>query len=536
MASPPPVLIVGAGPVGMVVAAELLQRDVPVRIIDADRSHSNHSRATSIWPRILELLDRIDVTDELMCLGHRIDQVRYYSAGRHLGAARLDRIRDTAYPFGIALPQSITEDVLERRVTDLGGKVERGVRLTGLTQDGDRVHALAETADGGGAEIEASWLVGADGAHSTARRLLDVGFTGPELSLDFAIGDARIDGGLPEHMAGYCWSPAGAMALAALGDQVFRIAVRVAEQQRQSDYSARYFEEVLRARGPRGRFRVDGVRFSTTFNATIRTAQRYRVGRAFLVGDAAHVMSPAGGQGMNTGIQDAVNLAWKLAGAVDGSLPEALLDSYHDERSRSVQVVAAGTARQAALGGLTRRRDVIRRDLGVRLGAWSRRLAHEVAPTLGQLSVSYAQPDRRTGGKAAPEPRRNAVRLGPGDRLPAVIGRQRVGWPALPADRFTVLLWQPGQMAAEHRAAIEAARPAGTELLAVDSSSAPALTAALGSRAVVLLVRPDGHLAALLEPTRAALELPAAHARATHGPPAPAPSPHRTDQQERQGE
>ncbi|HTJ66754.1 MAG TPA: FAD-dependent monooxygenase [Actinospica sp.] len=466
----PPVLIVGAGPVGMVVAAELLQRDIPIRIIDADRGHADHSRATSLWPRILELLDRIAVTDELICLAHRLDRVRYHSAGRHLGTVRLDALRGTPYPFGLALPQSVTEDVLERRLTELDGKIERGVRLTGLRPDGDRVFAEVETGDGGGAGIEASWVVGADGAHSSVRSLLDVGFTGPEPSLDFAIGDARISGGLPQHMAGYCWSPAGALTLAALGDDVFRIAVQVTPDQKRTQYPAEYFEEVLHARGPRGRFSVGTVRFSTTFNAAIRTAEQYRVGRCFLVGDAAHVMSPIGGQGMNTGIQDAVNLGWKLAGVLDGTLPESVLDTYEAERG-----------------------DILRRDVGIRIGALTGRLRKETALTLAQLSTTYA--DQET---AVDRP------LRPGDRVPAVIGREKGGWLGLPVDRFTVLLWEPERIAASDRDAIESALPEGVCCLTATAVQAPALVGGLGRAPVVALIRPDGHLTAVLDPARAA--------------------------------
>ncbi|MFF7976064.1 FAD-dependent monooxygenase [Streptomyces sp. NPDC007905] len=486
MASRLPVLVVGAGPVGMVVASELLQQQVPVRIIDADRAHSNHSRATSLWPRILEILGRTGVSDELICLGHRVDRVHYYSAGRHLGAARLDRLENTPYPFGLALPQSVTEDVLERRLTELGGKVERGLRLTGLLQDGDTVQARVTLPDGCTEDIEAAWVVGADGSHSAVRDLLGIAFDGPSLRLDFAIGDATIDGRTPEHMVGYCWSPAGNLALAALGERAFRVAVRITEQERQQRYGTEYFERVLHERGPRGSFTVSDVRFSTTFTAAIRSAARYRVGRCFLAGDAAHVMSPAGGQGMNTGIQDGVNLAWKLAGVMTGRFPDALLDSYESERRRAATSVAQGTARQAALGNLTRRGDVLRRDLNIRLGSLTGRLRREVAPTLGQLNVSYSP----LGVSSA------AGRIAPGDRVPALPGRDLPGWAELDVARFTVLAWESDAPPAEE------AVPAGLHRVATRAADAPQLAKALGDTPVLALIRPDGHLAALVDPAR----------------------------------
>jgi hypothetical protein len=321
-------------------------------------------------------------------------------------------------------------------------------------------------------------------------------------------------------MAGYCWSPAGALALAALGDDVFRIAVRVTPDQKRKSYPAEYFEQVLHARGPRGRYSVGTVRFSTTFNATIRTARQYRVGRCFLVGDAAHVMSPAGGQGMNTGIQDAVNLGWKLAGVLDGTLPEAILDSYQAERAPAVVKVASGTARQAALGGLTKRGDVLRRDIGIRIGALTGRLRNETAPTLAQLSTTYAARE-----SAADRP------LRPGDRVPALIGREKSGWVELPVDRFTVLLWEAQRFAATDRDAIESALPEGVCRLTAAAAQTPALAEALGRDPVLALIRPDGHLAALLEPSRAAALLHQTYRDAVEGRPADSAQEH-----ERQGE
>ena len=212
-----PVLVVGAGPVGLVVACELLQRDIPVRLVDAGRGHSAHSRANVVWPRNLELLDRIGVTGDLLDIGHRLAGTAFYSRGRRLATAWMSRLPDSPYPFALTLPQHDTERVLRRRFADLGGTLEEGVRLTALGNTPGGPAVKLEHEGGRVEELEPGWLIGADGAHSTVRKELGIAYDGPPVDVSFAITDARLTTTLSEDLSHYCYAPSGAMVLGPMG-------------------------------------------------------------------------------------------------------------------------------------------------------------------------------------------------------------------------------------------------------------------------------------------------------------------------------
>ncbi|MCD9143682.1 FAD-dependent monooxygenase [Streptomyces albireticuli] len=541
-----PVLVVGAGPVGLVVACELLQQGVPVRVVDANRNHSLHSRAISVWPRVLEVLRRIDVADTLVERGHRVSGVGYYSSGRLLGTARLDRLPDTPYPFGLMLAQSRTEEVLEKRLAELGGTVERGVRLTGLAQRPDHCAVTLEHEDGATEETEVPWLVGADGAHSTTRKLLGIPFEGDQPDVSFAIADAHVDGDLSDRLLGYCYSPGGSLALGPLGDGVFRLAVSVPHPEDDTPPPLALFQEVLDARAP-GHGVVRGLKWSTTFRVRVRTAARFSAGRCFLAGDAAHVMSPAGGQGMNTGLQDAVNLGWKLAGVARGRLDPAALDSYDAERREAAHRVTATTGRQTRWGFASRRAQIAARDLTLRGADRAGLVQRALAPIVAQTDTHYGP---------APTPTELASELArgtgarPGVRVPVLLGAVGVagsateagagdgegasldrdftsevlpdsrftdgGWVAAERDAFTVLLrWDPAD-SAERRSEAYARMRAGAppETRWTDLSAAPdgVLTRLLGPGPVAAVVRPDGHLFRRVRPEEVPAALRAARA------------------------
>lgn len=538
-----PVLVVGAGPVGLVVACELLQQGVPVRVVDANRHHSLHSRAISVWPRVLEVLRRIDVADALVARGHRVGGVGYYSSGRLLGTARLDRLADTPYPFGLMLAQSRTEEVLEKRLAELGGTVERGVRLTGLRQLPDRCAVTLEHEDGAAEETEVPWLVGADGAHSTTRKLLGIAFEGDQPDVSFAIADAHVDGDLSDRLLGYCYSPRGSLALGPLGDDVFRLAVSVPHPEDDTPPPLAMFQEVLDERAP-GSGVVRALKWSTTFRVRVRTAARFSAGRCFLAGDAAHVMSPAGGQGMNTGLQDAVNLGWKLAGVARGRLDPAALDSYDAERREAAHRVTATTGRQTRWGFVSQRTQIAARDAALRGADRTGLVQRALAPIVAQTDTHYGP---------APSPTELAKELArgtgarPGARVPVLLGAvgsagqaeealaggdftemptaddtfpysgfTDEGWVAAERDAFTVLLrWDPAGSAAHRSEAVARLRAeAPPETRWTDLSAAPdgVLTRLLGPGPVAAVVRPDGHLFRRVRPEDVPAALRAARA------------------------
>jgi hypothetical protein len=242
---------------------------------------------------------------------------------------------------------------------------------------------------------------------------------------------------------------------------------------------------------------VGELRWSTVFRAQRRTAATFRAGRCFLAGDAAHVFSAAGAQGMNTGIQDAVNLAWRLGGVIRGTLDPAVLDGYTAERRPAVQRVSVNTQRQTEWGLLGTRARIAVRNVLVRLARRTGVLQRYGAPLMSQTDVDYGPP--------RPIWRRG---LRVGMRFPAFVGGG-TAWPAVDPDAHTLLLWsgdRPDRYWAEHVAAIRAA--VGTAVPVRDVSDVDSLRAVLGPRAAGVLVRPDGHVAALLDPTRPASPAP----------------------------
>jgi 2-polyprenyl-6-methoxyphenol hydroxylase-like FAD-dependent oxidoreductase len=506
------VMVVGAGPVGMLLACELLQQGVVVRLIDASREHSAHSRATIIWPRLLELMRHTDITERLVDHGHPIDGVTYFSHGRTLGTAWMNRLRDTPYPFAVAISQRETERIIEGRLGELGGKIERGVRLSDLRNvHGPRPVAVLEGPNGTTEEVETSWLVGADGAHSSVRRLVGSAFEGAQFDVSFAVTDAEILGDAPQNVVSYCYTRMGSLALGPLGSGVCRVAVSVPHPEDDTPPSRAFFQAIVDERGP-GRNVVGELRFSATFRVHARTAARFQLVHCLLIGDAAHIMSPAAAQGMNTGLQDAINLGWRLGGVLRGQLPESVIDGYDGERRDAAHAVAKITALQTEWGLLRKRRQVAVRDVALRAASASGLLQRALTPLVAQTGVRYPA--------AAGNVLRDALsvkRVTPGERLPVLPVVPPVGetlahevrvagrtWIATSADGFTVLLWpghriRPGwedvvrcarQLVMSHATVVEPRYGQGP------------LSDALGGEAVIAVVRPDGYLYATVSPSR----------------------------------
>ncbi|WP_034092081.1 FAD-dependent monooxygenase [Streptacidiphilus albus] len=493
MSNVDPVVVVGAGPVGLVIACELLGQGVPVRIIDSARGHSAHSKATTIWPRPLELLRRIGVADRLVEEGHRMQGVAFYSERRHLATAWLNQLGNTPYPFAVGLPQDRTEEVLVQRLAELGGKVEHGVQLEALDASGPRARLRLTLAEGVVEEVEALWVVGADGAHSTVRKELGIGFDGTRLPVGYAITDAELSGDVVSDQVAYCYTARGGVALAPISSSAHRIAVAVGPDMAGTTPGHGFFQRALDERAP-GAVQLGELRFSTVFQVHVRSAARFRQGRAFLAGDAAHLMSPAGGQGMNTGLLDAANLGWKLGGVLRGVLDESVLDSYDAERRSAVHAVTRSTSLQTRWGALTGPAQIAVRDAAVRAAARSGVLQRTLAPALGQLTATY----RAQGGAGSPARRAVAV---PGDRLPVLLGAGAAltgaSWARIGGERHAVLLHAGRTVPRGWRetcAVIRAAVGERAEVVCTPSQARGPLADALGGRAVAAVVRPDGHL------------------------------------------
>jgi len=327
------VLIVGAGPTGLVLALWLVRQGIKVRIVDRSDGPGTSSRAMAVQARTLELYRQLDLADEIVEGGLRNPAINMWVKGEH--RARLD-FRDagrelTPYPFVLIYPQDRHERVLVRRLEEVGVRVERNTGLLGFEQD---AHGVKTRLRGPGGETvcSAAWLAGCDGAHSAVRHQLGSGFEGGTYQHTFYVADVEVAGPSADgeiHLSLEDGDFALLLAYDLKGHARLIGAVRDAEVAEGHELG---FEDVRQRAITSLGMKIERVNWFSTYRVHHRVAGQYRTGRALLLGDAAHVHSPAGGQGMNTGIGDAINLAWKLAHVVRGRAPDTLIDSYEVER------------------------------------------------------------------------------------------------------------------------------------------------------------------------------------------------------------
>lgn len=323
------VAVIGAGPTGLMLACELAMRGVRVAVLERRQESTNITRAFAIHARTLELLDSRGLVDDVLKRGFAVGAVAPVP-GATVSLAEELQVR---YPFILMVPQSGTEHVLAARAERLGVRVIRGAEVAGLEQDGDGVEITLANGEG----VRAGYVVGCDGAHSAVRRLLDVDFVGKQYATHIMLADVRLTRPPEEPMFART-NNEGVVLVLPFGDGWYRAIAwdRLREQEPLSTpvTMADIGDAFSRIAGEE--FGISEMRWSSRFLSERRQAKRYRVGRVFLAGDAAHVHSPIGGQGMNTGIGDAMNLGWKLASVVRGDLrgahAELLLDSYEYER------------------------------------------------------------------------------------------------------------------------------------------------------------------------------------------------------------
>ncbi len=350
------VIVVGGGPTGLMLASELRLHDVRVVVLERLTEPTRQARALGLHTRSVEVMDQRGLLERFLAVGKK------FRVGGVFGGITKpwpDRL-DTAHPYGLAIEQPVTERLLNERALELGADVRRGHELVGLSQDGDGVSV--ELADG--THLRSRYLVGCDGARSAVRKLLGVGFPGEPARVETLLGEMEAAED-PEKIAAVVEEVRRTQlrfGLAPLtgeggdgdggGSAVYRVVVPadgVAED-RTSAPTLGEFRRQLRAHAGTD-FGVRSPRWLSRFGDATRLAERYRVGRVLLAGDAAHVHPPTGGQGLNLGVQDAFNLGWKLAAEVDGWAPEGLLDSYHAERHPVAADVLDNTRAQITLLG-----------------------------------------------------------------------------------------------------------------------------------------------------------------------------------------
>jgi 2-polyprenyl-6-methoxyphenol hydroxylase-like FAD-dependent oxidoreductase len=415
-----PVLIAGAGPTGLTAALELSRLGVAVRIVDRAPERSTTSRALGIQARTVELLRVRGVGDELVRLGNPARATTLYSEGKRLAAIELHRM-PSEFNYVLLLAQSETERLLTERLSRQGVKIEHGVELIALTQHRDVVTAVLRGGDGAEEMLEASYLVAADGAHSAIRKALGLPFVGTSLTQNYVLGDLHLAGEVPENQLSVFLARNGFLAVFPMGDRRFRFMATdldgitgdagdptLADIQRLYDRVAHLPAQLY------------NLNWSSRFRINSRHMTTLREGRVFFGGDAAHVHSPAGGQGMNAGIQDMINLSWKLAMVLNGHARPELLDTYQSDRLPVFRQLVRMTERATKAFNSTSPlvHSVLTRLAPLVLAR--SRVQDKAAPRLGQLAAGYRDcPIAKAGGRIGP--------LRAGDRVPDLpVGGRRL--------------------------------------------------------------------------------------------------------------
>lgn len=382
MSTPPEnteVAIVGAGPTGLTLACTLAAKHVPFLLLDRLSEGANTSRAAVIHARTLEVLEPLGVTSHLLARGHIVPRFTLRDRDQVLASVPFDRLK-TRYPFTLMLPQQHTEAVLLDQLHRLGSDVHRPCSVERVVQDAAGA-SVEVRADGAAARtIRARYVVGCDGMHSRVREDAGIAFTGDSYAQSFVLADVRMTWPIPGDEVMLFLSPEGLVVVAPLPGGTHRIVATVDEAPEQPDLGD--VQRLLDARGPaRDAARVEEIVWSSRFRVHHRIAERYRAGRLLLAGDAAHVHSPAGGQGMNTGIQDAVALGQALVSTIaDGD--ERALDRYAQLRRPVAQRVVSFTDRMTVMATLRSARARLLRNTALRLighTAITQRLAYELA-------------------------------------------------------------------------------------------------------------------------------------------------------------
>ncbi len=403
------------------MASELARYGVPVRIVDKAARRTDTSKALVLWSRTLELLDRGGGSAPFVQAGFRAEAVNFIAGDKLIGHVSMKDVK-SPHPYGLMLPQSETERLLEERLDGLGVIVERQVELTTFKSGTDGVEAVLRHADGREEVVATDWMLGCDGAHSAVRHGLGAPFTGETLNSDWMLADVHMTGyPVPDSEASVYWHSDGVFVIFPISPSRYRVLADLppTAAERPPTPTLEQVQAIIDRRGPGGLKAFDPI-WLAGFRINGRKVSSYRWGRVFLAGDAAHVHSPAGGQGMNTGMQDAFNLAWKLALVVRKTCDERLLDSFSPERSGVGDEVLKSAARLTTIG--TMRNPVaqaVRNLVGqVMLGLSP--VQHAFADNMTEVTIGYPKSPLNGPSLGGGGPK-------PGERVIPVIGQAPVG-------------------------------------------------------------------------------------------------------------
>jgi 2-polyprenyl-6-methoxyphenol hydroxylase-like FAD-dependent oxidoreductase len=423
-----PVLVVGAGPTGLLVTEELLRRGVPVRLIERSTEQSTQSRALVVGARTLEIMDDLGIAEEAVRRGRILRRIDVHPQGDDVIPLELDGI-DSPFPFALSLPQPATADLLETAARARGAVVERGTELTTCRQDADGVTATLRMPDGSERTVRADWLIACDGAHSAVRRTAGVADDHRDLHRAFLLADVVADWELPHDRLHPWLSEHGILVLLPLPKPGhWRVIADVPSGADAPEQNEELLTRLLAERTPLsdGGSAVSRVDWLSGFEVRESLAAHYRHGRILLAGDAAHTHSPVGGQGMNVGLQDAHNLAWKLALVVQGRAGDGLLDSYEQERRPVADHVLHATTRATKVATLHSPGVRTLRREALKLISRTAPVRHKLAQGVTELFVDYEHsPEVDSARKSG------TGRPGPGDLSPDAFVHDGTGFTTL---------------------------------------------------------------------------------------------------------
>ncbi|WP_193106623.1 FAD-dependent oxidoreductase [Brachybacterium sp. FME24] len=479
----PPILIVGAGPTGMTAALSLARSGIPCRVLEKRSSPGTSSRALGLQARSMEVLAGLGVTAE-------IERAAYRLRGSSILRGRRTVVTmgwvppESRFPHTYVLPQAGLEGILRRRLAAEGVRVEHGVEVTGVDTDLDGATVRIV----GGEDIRADWVIGADGSRSATRESMAIDLPARDTGEAYYLADAILDLPLPLDDGAMWLGPEGPLMLMRLPgeEQLWRVFIDVSDTERRGvlpALDAEVLSRLLDERATAG-IRVRALQWTSVFRTRMGLADSYRTGHVLLAGDAAHVFPPFGGQGMNLGIQDAVNAAWRLASIIHGA-DEQLLNAYETERRPVAEAVIADVETRRRLYALRNPLARAGRDLLLAVGGRSRRAARAGSLQNSQLAISYR--DRTPGGSQGPEPR-------PGDRAPhAMFGDMSLHELFGPEHATLLLFGDHPEPVPTEGVRLRTLRLGSAE--DPDGRSHERYGVRPGERAWVL-VRPDGHISA----------------------------------------
>lgn len=411
------VLIIGAGPTGLVLALWLSKMGVSVHIIDKTDAPGTTSRALAVQARTLELYRQLDLADAVVAKGHRVPAVNLWVKGEKKAQVSFESLGSdlTPFPFLHMFPQDEHERLLIERLERMGVSVQRKTELLGFVDEGEHVSARLRGPDGNEQTWEAQYLCGCDGARSLVRDTIGTGFPGGTYKQVFYVADVEASGPSLDGQLHIDLDEADFLAVFPLAGEGRARLIGTVRDERAEHVDTLRFEDVSDRAIQHLKVAVKQVHWFSTYHVHHRVTERFRQGRVFLLGDAAHIHSPAGGQGMNTGIGDAINLAWKLAAVLAGQTPDPLLDSYEAERITFARRLVATTDRVFTFATAEGRvADLVRTRLApvlapAILGFESTR--EFLFRTVSQIALSY---------RGAPLSEGEAGEVHGGDRLPWV--------------------------------------------------------------------------------------------------------------------